>query len=110
MFAKVSLNSFIYDMIDVFCFPNVTVGTTLKNSTSTWIWPRLTVVASSSFSFVTKQSDVWESESRKTIFEVLKQPKIAARQDVSHELWLQFKMHNPKVKKTAGTIRDGVYT
>ena len=25
MFAKVSLNSFIYDMIDVFCFPNVTV-------------------------------------------------------------------------------------
>lgn len=35
MFAKVSLNSFIYDMIDVFCFPNVTVGTTLKNSTST---------------------------------------------------------------------------
>ena len=25
MFAKVSLNSFIYDMNDVFCFPNVTV-------------------------------------------------------------------------------------
>lgn len=25
MFAKVSLNSFIYAMIDVFCFPNVTV-------------------------------------------------------------------------------------
>ena len=25
MFAKVSLKSFIYDMIDVFCFPNETV-------------------------------------------------------------------------------------
>ena len=46
-----------------------------------------------------KECDVWESESRKIIFEILKQSKIAERLDVSHEFWAQFGMCNPKTQK-----------
>ena len=79
--------------------------TTLKNATSTWIWPTATVVCFF-FTFICgKECNVPESELRKIIFEVLKQLKIAERLDVSNQFWAQFGMHNQNVKEKLGLYK-----
>lgn len=104
MFAKVLLRSFIYDMIDVFCFPNETVKVIYVRYaiSKCHLYLNLTDTDSCSLFFIficEKECNVPESESRKLIFEVLKHSKIATRLDVSDQFWVQFRMHNPKVIK-----------
>lgn len=73
MFAKVLLRSFIYDMIDVFCFPNETVKVIYVRYaiSKCHLYLNLTDTNSCSLFFISiceKECDVQESESRKLIF------------------------------------------
>ena len=87
MFAKLSLKSFVYDMIDVFCFPNEEIQKiydyyqikkwflyqNLTDSDSTWLL----------FTFIGKfESFIPESEARDIIFKCLKKSKILNRLDL----------------------------
>ena len=94
-FAKVSLRSFIYDMIDVFCFPNETAKEIYAryDIKKCHLYLNLTNTNNCSLFFIftcEKECNIPESESRKIIFEVLKQLKTAARLDVSDQFWSQF--------------------
>ena len=98
MFAKLSLKSFIYDMIDVFCFPDEEVKQIYNfyQIEKCFLYQNLTDTDSTFlfFNFVRKvDCCVPESEARKIIFECPKKSKIALRLDVSDSFWKQFYMH-----------------
>ena len=110
MFAKVSLKSFIYDMIDVFCFPTLEVRNIYdRNGILKWhMYLNLTNTVSCLlfFIFICKlECCIKESKSRNLIFEVLKQSKMRKRLDVSHVLWEQFGMRDKSLKKQMGLYK-----
>ena len=81
MFAKVSIKSYMYDLIDVFCFPTEKVKRIydLYSIIKCHLYLNLTDTNSCSifFNFICKKEcNIKESESRKLIFEILKQSKI----------------------------------
>ena len=95
MFAKVSIKSFVYDLIDVFCFPTEDGRRMydLYPIIKSHLYLNLTDADSFSifFNFICKKEcNIKESESRKLIFEILKQSKIAKRLDLSDKFWQQF--------------------
>ena len=107
MFAKLSLKSFVYDMIDVFCFPNDDIKQIYNfYQIEKWfLYQNLTDTDSTSlfFNFICKLNcSVKESEARNIIFECMKKSKIASRLDVSDPFWKKFDMHNQKTKKVMG--------
>ena len=88
MFAKLSLKSFIYDMIDVFCFPNEELKEIYDfyRIKKCLLYQNLTDTDSTSlfFTFIFDINYlVPESEARNIIFECLKKSNIAKRLDVS---------------------------
>ena len=88
MFAKVSIKSFVYDLIDVFCFPTEEGRRMydLYSIIKSHLYLNLTDADSFSifFNFICKKEcNIKESESRKLIFEILKQSKVAKRLDLS---------------------------
>ena len=90
MFAKILLKSFVYDMIDVFCFPSEEVKIIYDkyDIIKCYIYLNLTDTDSCScfFNFICrKEYNIKESESRNLIFEILKRSKIAERLDVSDQ-------------------------
>ena len=109
MLAKLSLKSFICNIIDVFCFPDAEIKQiygiydyyhiekcflyqNLTNTDSTWLV----------FIFICKLNCfISESEARKTIFKCMKKSKIAKRLDVSDEFWKQYE-NDLKTKKVMG--------
>ena len=107
MFAKLSLKSFIYDMIDVFCFPDEKIQEIynfyrIKNC---FLYQNLTDTDSTSllFNFICDlECDVPESKAREIIFKCLKNSKPAERLDVSNNFWKQFNMFNSNTKKQMG--------
>ena len=110
MFAKVSLKSFIYDMIDVLCFPTLEVRNIYdRNGILKWhMYLNLTNTVSCLlfFTFICKlECCIKESKSRNLIFEVLKQSKMRKRLDVSHVLWEQFGMRDKSLKKQMGLYK-----
>ena len=75
MFVKVSINSFVYDLTDVFCFPTEEVGRIydLYSIIKCHLFLNLTDTDSCStiFNFICKKEcNIKESESRKLIFEI----------------------------------------
>ena len=81
MSSKVSIRSFVYDLIDVFCFSNETVNEIYcKDSIiKCHLYLNLndTDSCSISFNFICKKEcDIVESESRILIFEILKRQKL----------------------------------
>ena len=97
-------------MIDVFCFPNETAKEIYAryDIKKCHLYLNLTNTNTCSLFFIftcEKECNVPESESRKIIFEVLKQSKTAARLDVSDQFWAQFGMHNPKAKNQLGLYK-----
>ena len=107
MFAKLSLKSFIYDMINVFCFPDAEIGQIYDfyQIEKCFLYQNLTDTDSTSlfFSFICKlDCSVLESEARKIIFYCMKKSKIAQRLYVFDSFWKEFEMHNPKTKKEMG--------
>ena len=75
-FSKVSLKSFVYDIIDIFCFPDEDVKEIFDNHKirKCFVYLILTDTDSCSlqFTFITKlSSSISEDEARKMIFEIL---------------------------------------
>ena len=107
MFAKLSIKSFVYDMIDVFCFPNndIQLIYDFYQIEKCFLYQNLTDTDSTSLLFVficNLKSTLPESEARKVIFECMKQSKILDRLDVSDEYWKQFNVYNANTKKQMG--------
>ena len=110
MFAKLSLKSFVYDMIDIFCFPDEEIRQIydFHQTEKSFLYQNLTDTDSTSlfFNFICKlDCSVPESEARKIIFECMKKSKITQRLDVSDSFWKQFDMHNSKTKKEMGLYK-----
>ena len=98
IFSKVSLKSFVYDLIDVFSFPNEEVKMIYDQYSviKCHLYLDLTNISSRSIVFnliCKKERNVKKSESRKTIFDILKQSLIAKRlfqisfSDLSDMFW-----------------------
>ena len=100
MFAKLSLKSFVYDMIDVFCFPNEEIRQIYDfyRIKKCFLYQNLTDTDSTSlfFNFICNlECSIPESEARNIIFVYMKKSKI-------DPFWKKFGMHNPKTKKVMG--------
>ena len=107
MFVKLSLKFFVYDMIDVFCFPHETIREIYNRYQiqKCFLYQNLTDTNSISllFNFICNvDCSVAESEAREIIFECMKKSKIAKRLDVSDEFWKQFEMYDKSTKKVMG--------
>ena len=107
MFSKVPLESYVYDIIDVFCFPNEKVKEIYAQNyiIKCFVYLILTDTDSCSikFLFVSNiKSNITENDTRKLIFKIIMQSKIGPRSDTSHSFFKQFDCHNPKLKKQVG--------
>ena len=107
MFAKLSIKSFVYDMIDVFCFPNKDIQLIYDfyQIEKCFLYQNLTDTDSTSLLFVficNLESTLPESQARKVIFECMTKSKILDRLDVSDEYWKQFNVYNATTKKQMG--------
>ena len=92
MFAKVSLMSFIYEMLETFSFPHKKMWEIFKKYQieKVYIYHVLTDTDSTclKFMFVSDpNSDILESKYRDIIFEVIIASEIYNRFDSSHEYW-----------------------
>ena len=92
MFAKMSLKSFVYDITDVFCFPDDKVkGIFEKNDIEKcFLYLNLTDTGSCSifFIFICKlEGCIPESVFRNVLLEIIKHSKTGPRLDVSHDFW-----------------------
>ena len=90
MFSKVSIKSFVYDLIDVFMFPNEEIKQIYQkyNMNNCFLEQNLTDTDSTSVFFVficDLKCDVREDVARDIIFEVMLKSKIFDRLDRSHE-------------------------
>ena len=107
MFAKVSIKSFVCDIIDVFMFPNDTTKSIYKkyNVEKCYVFQCLTDTDSTSINFIficEKGSIVDEKNARNIIFEVIVSSKILNRLDLSDDFWEQFGVQNKELKKKVG--------
>ena len=107
MFAKLSLKSFVYNMIDIFCFPDETIQEIYNHYLiqKCFLYQNLTDTHTTSlfFNFISNVDRSFaESKAREIIFECMKKSKIAKRLDISDEFWKQFYMHDNSTKKIMG--------
>ena len=104
MFAKLSLKSFVYDMIDIFCFPDKKIQAIYNyyEIEKCFLHQNLTDtdITSLFFNFICKlDCNIPESEARKIIFQCMKKSKITKRLDVSEDFWKQFEMYDYSTEK-----------
>ena len=104
MFAKILLKSFVYDLINVFCFPMEEVRIIYDQHDIIKCHMYLNLTNTNSFScffnFICKKEyNIKESESRKLIFGILKHSKIVQKHYVFHKFWQQFKIRDENVRK-----------
>ena len=104
MFAKLSLKSFVYDVIDVFCFLDETIREIYNRYQiqKCFLYQNLTDTDSTSlfFNFICNvDCSVAECEAREIIFECMKKLKIAKRLDVSDEFGSNLKCTTSLLKK-----------
>ena len=107
MFGKMSLKSFVYNIIDVFCFPDDKVKRIFdKNDIEKcFLYLNLTNTDSCSmfFIFICKlECCIPDSDFRNVLFEIFKHSKIGPRLEVSDDFWQQFKMQNKGARKVMG--------
>ena len=107
MFAKLSIKSFVYDMIDIFCFANDEFQQIYDyyQIERCFLYQNLTDTDSTSlfFNFICKlDCSVPESAAKKIIFECLKKSKILNRLDLSDDFWKQFEIYDHNTKKVMG--------
>ena len=107
MFAKVSVKSFVYDIIDVFMFPDETTKSIYKKYKikKCYVCQCLTDTDSTSINFIficDINYIVDELVARKIIFEVMTTSKILKRLDLSDDFWAQFNVQDKKLKKQIG--------
>ena len=107
MFAKISILSFNYDMIDVFMFPNEEIRDIYEKNDiiKCYLYQNLTDTDSTSlaFLFVCKSScNLPENKARDLIFQIMLKSKIKDRLDLSNEFWKKFNAQNESLKKQVG--------
>ena len=107
MFAKVSIKSFVYDMIDVFMFPDEVVQKIYEkyDIEKAYVFQCLTDTDSTSLNIIFICGDncvVPEDQTREIIFEVMVNSKILKRLDLSDDFWAQFGVQDKKLKKQVG--------
>ena len=96
MFGKMSLKSFVYNIIDVFCFPDDKVKRIFdKNDIEKcFLYLNLTNTDSCSmfFIFICKlECCIPDSDFRNVLFEIFKHSKIGPRLEVSDDFWQQLR-------------------
>ena len=107
MFPKLSIKSFVYDMIDVFCFPNDEIKTIYRKYQieKCLLYQNLTDTDSTSLFFVficDFECTLPESEARKVIFECMIKSKNLNRLDLSDNFWKEYNVYNNSTKKQIG--------
>ena len=95
IFAKLSLMSFIYDMLKTFCFPDEKVqkNTSKIHDRESLYFHVLTDTDSICFKFlfVSKpDSAICENKYRGVIFEIIIASELYSRSDTSHKHWEKF--------------------
>ena len=99
MFSKVSIKSFVYDLIDVFMFPNQEIQEIYQQYqvNKCYLYQNLTDTDSTSMFFVficDLNSCVSEDKARNIIFDVMLKSKVFDRLDLSAEFYEQFNCRN----------------
>ena len=107
MFAKLSIKSFVYDLIDVFCFPNDQIKEIYNKYQieKCYLYQNLTDTDSTSLFFVficELESVLPESEARKVIFECMINSEILKRLDTSNDFWKKYNVQDKSKKKEMG--------
>ena len=111
VFAKTSIQSFNYDLIVVFMFPNQTTQNIYDKYKikKCLLMQNLTDTYSTSLSYIFiyyKGCLVKEDKTRDIIFKVMIHSKFLERLDVSHKFWERFAVRNKTVKKQVGIYED----
>ena len=115
MFSKISLKSFVYDLIDVFMFPNNVTKKIYEQYKvqKCYLYQNLTDTDSTSVFFVficELGCAVDERKSRQIIFEVMIKSKIFSRFDLSDDFWDQFGVQKEQLKKQVGLFEiENIY-
>ena len=104
MFKKVSIKSFVYDLIDIFMFPNQEIKEIYKKYQveKCYIYQNVTDKDCTSILFVficDLRCSVSEKDPSNIIFEVMLKSKIFDRLDLSADFYEQFNCRNEKLIK-----------
>ena len=104
MFSKISVKSFVYDLIDVFMFPNYETQKIYDKYkiSRCYFDQNLTDTDSTSMFFVficDLQCNLREDKARDIIFEIMLKSKIFHRLDISADYFEQFNWRNLNLKK-----------
>ena len=107
MFNKVSIKSFVYDLIDIFMFPNQDIREIYQNCQveKAHLYQNLTDADSTSVFFVficDLNCSISEDKARDILFEVMLKSKVFDRLDLSAEFYERFNCRNEKLKKNVG--------
>ena len=107
MFSKVSIKSFVDDLIDFLMFQNQDVQKIYQKYkiNKCYLYQNLTDTDSTSLFFIficDLNCCIKESDSRNIIFEVMITSKVFDRLDLSADFWKQFDVQNKKLKKQVG--------
>ena len=110
MFSQVSIKSLVYDIIDVFMFPNKEIKEINQKYkiNKCLVKQNLTDTDSTSIFFVficDLECHVREDEARDIIFEVMLKSKVFNRLDLSHEYFEKFNCRNTNLKKSVGYFK-----
>ena len=110
MFTKVSIKSFIYDLIDVFMFPDQEIREIYQKYQidKCYLYQNLTGTDSASIFFVficNLNCSVSGDKARKIIFEVMLKSKVFHQLDLSAEFYEQFDCRNESLKKRVGFLK-----
>ena len=104
LFSKVSIKSFVYDLIDVFMFPNEEIQNIYQQYqvNRRYLYQNLTYTDSTAMLFVficDLNSCVSEDKAQNIIFDVTIKSKIFDRLDLSAEFYEQFNCRNEDLRK-----------
>ena len=107
VFGKMSLKSFVYDIIDVFCFPDDKIKGICDKSNieKCFLYLNLTDTDSCSmfFIFICKlEFCIPKSDFRNVLFKIFNYSKITPRLGISDNFWQQFNMQNKGMRKVIG--------
>ena len=107
MFAKLSLKSFIYSLVELLSFPNQQVKEIFDKYQIERVlcYHNLTDTDSTCLQFVILSdpaSDFPECDIRDITFEVITETEIFKRFDTSHPFWKKFNAHKPNRQKKLG--------
>ena len=107
MFSKVSIKSFVFDLIDVFMFSNQEIQEIYRQyQVNKWyLYQNLTDKDSASMFFVficDLNSCISEDKARNIIFDVMLESKVFDRLDLLAEFYEQFNCRNEELRKRVG--------